>query len=340
MKINREELIQNLNLIKDQIGGGKILKYNSNFIFNGEFLIVFNDRIFAAIKFPTEFIANVPGEEFFKIINSIRAKNINITKKEEDNLSITTKNINILIKCLSIDLSIIDQLFSSLQKNNWSVLPVNFTEGLLLNVFCTSRDFTKPLFTCVHVKGKIVEATDNYRISRFVMSTDVKEEFFLPNDNVLSFLKLKILFSHYQKINNWLFFSDEQKKVYFGMRDMVGEFPDTSSFFAMKGKKVILPGNIESNIDLVSVLAEGDYDFDKRITFEIKDGILKCRTSHEKGKIETKINIDTKQKILFEINPIFLKEIIKKTKTFVYNDSFLKFIDSNYQYIISLYSGE
>lgn len=339
MKINREELLQTLSLIKDQMGGKNILEYNSTFIFNGKFLIVFNDRIFAAIKYPTEFIANVPGKEFYKIINSIKAKNISI-QKEENDLSIKAKNVNIVIKCLFIDLSTIDNLFFSLQKNNWSSLPVDFVQGLLLNVFCTAKDLTKPIFTCVHVKGNVVESTDNYRISRFVMNTPVKEEFFLPNDNVLSFLQLKTSFSYYQKINNWIFFSDEQKKIYFGMRDMVGEFPDTSSFFDMKGKKVTLPANIESNIDLVSVLAEGDYDFDKRITFEIKEGILKCRTSHEKGKIETKINIDTKQKILFEINPIFLKEIIKKTKTFVYNDSFLKFIDSNYEYIISLYSGE
>jgi len=338
MKINKKELLEKLDLVKNTaIGWKNILDVSNTFFFTGDYLVAYNDKTFFAIKIKTDFKCIVSAKEFYKIIYNIQQEKIKI-EKEKEQLKITGKNIQIEINCLLVDISLIEKTMELIPQK-WKKFPTNFYKGLSLNVFSTSKEITKPAFTCIHVKNDIIESSDNFRISKFIMNKTIKDELMLPFFSVAELLSLKIKLYLYAKSNGWLFLSDEDCFYVFGMRELCVDFPDTSSFFSLKGEKITLPEKFIDNVELVSVLASGDYDFDKRINIVIKDGYIYCKTQNQIGTIKTKFKTDNLQEINFEINPIFLKEILKNSLEFVYNNSYIMFISNNYKHVISLYQG-
>lgn len=331
MKINRLEFIDILQKIRPGLGKKDIVEQTTHFIFTGKNLLTYNDQISISYPFRSKIKCSVPADEFYKILNEIDCDDLEISL-EESILYFETKKVKVQ---LSVNLEIDKALLIEVNED-WKRLPSNFAESISFCSFSASKDMTHPVLTCLYINGQHVVSSDNYRISQYYMKGKMKDTFLFPASVVKELIKFPI--QSYSISESWLFFKTEDDVV-FSCRRMEGDFPDISKLFEIKGKEIILPKETKKAVNVSSILAEGEFESDRKIKVKIKDGKLTCSGEREIGKIDFCIEAKSLKgkEFSFGINPEFFNMILAKSNSVIIEDNKLLFIAENFKHIISLF---
>ncbi len=331
MKINRIELLEILKKIKPGLANKDIIEQTTHFIFTGKNILTYNDQISISHPFESELICSIPADEFYKILNEIDEEEIDLSL-QENILHFQTKKINVE---LSINLEI-DKALLIEADENWKRLPSNFLEGISFCLFSASKDMTHPVLTAIYINENKITSSDNYRISQYYTKGKIKDSFLFSASIIKELTKFPVV--QYSINDSWIFFKTEDE-IIFSCRQIEGEFPDTSSIFEIKGEEIILPEETKKAIDVSSILAEGEFESDKKITVNIKNGKLTCSGQRDIGKINFTIKADSLKgkEFTFGINPDFFKMILLKTNSVIIDENKLLFIAENFKHIISLF---
>ena len=91
------------------------------------------------------------------------------------------------------------------------------------------------------------------------------------------------------------------------------------------------------SVDTVSILAEGEYDIDKKIHIEIDKKKMKCKGIKDIGEIEVELSMEFDKKIQFAVNPIFLKDILNKSRKVKIGNDRILFDTGNFKHLIGLF---
>lgn len=336
MKINRQELLETLKTIKPALSTKDIVENSNTFIFTKNEIITFNDKMSIGIGFETDFECLVPADEFYKLLTEIDSENIDF-KIKDDKLLFNTGKIKASLSVHPIDEEILKTIRPD-SKLKWNKLPEDFSEGLSLCAFSTSKDMTHPALTCVNVNENEIISSDNLRISLYKLSEPVKDSFLIPASSVQELVKFEI--TRYCLQDSWVYFKS-RNKVTFCSRTVESEFPDCSHLLDVKGIKFKLPKDIKKSIKISSIMADGNFDIDKKIDVELSDGKIKCKGQNQSGWVESEAELSYKKDdIKFSINPDFFSHILDKATTACHNGNVLLFRSGNFKHLISLFEEE
>jgi hypothetical protein len=334
MKLNTMELQENLNNLYKHISKNKYSGENSNnFIFDEDRILTINDKYSFEIPFEIGMKISVSALEIIKIINGIKDSTI-ILKKKGDFVILKAGGVKAQIACQPFGDELLESMNPSSDK--WKKIPKGFNQGLKLSSFSVSKDPSNLVFNCLYINKNTITSTDDFRISKYNMEGEMKE-FLLPLSSAL------LLSSHNSKKyildDNLIHFKNEDGSI-FHSGLVEGDFPEVSEFFDIKGLSFELPSELQKTIDLVSVLAEGEYMLDKRIKINMENGLMKCKAENETGWIESEIKLKNKKDVSFMVNPVFMSEMLKLSSTATIGDDKIIFKAENFDHLIMIFSEE
>lgn len=327
-----KDLKEVLTLLSRNLKNKSIIEEHNSFVFNKNKIFVFNDNFALEIPFKSDIQAIVPALELSKIINGITEEDIKISCKNNQ-LTIAAGSVKAQINCYDWNKESVKLLTKDIK---WMKVPKDFNKGLKLTLFSASTDISQPVFNSISVSKNIIQSSDDFRASKFEMKGRMKS-FLLPLSCAIMLSQFKSV--EYIVTENWIHVKNEDGSI-FHSRILVGKFPDTSELFEVEGDIFELPKELSQTIDLVSVLAEGDFITDKKIQIDIYEGKMRCRAENETGWIESDIELDTRSSLSFLINPIFFGEVLKLSSEAITDGEKIEFISGNFRHMMMLFEEE
>lgn len=340
MKINKEQLIKTMDLVKPGLSTKDLIEFTDSFSFADDLLTTFNDEICIRAPFKSGIEGAIKAEKFIQVCNKLAAdKNGDFDIKQKDNeLLIRGKRTKAGLVFNPEGALPLEEIGSLPEK--WSKLPKNFLEGIRLSTFCASTDASLPVITCIYITNTILQTTDRYRAFKFNLSEKIKSPFLLPANCASIIIKYPII--KYAIGRNWAHFKTAEGLI-ISSRIYNETFPDISKFYNQKGIEISFPKNTLQALEKAGVFCEGESISDHLVTVVISSKKTWFKSQSAAGWFEETIPFRNKgidAQISFEININFLADILKTAKTCKYNDETISFSCDDWEHIITILKGD
>jgi len=338
MKIDKNKLIAILDIVRPGLSKKDIIEQTDSFAFMDGFVVTYNDEI--SVRFPIEGLdirGVVKATEFYNILKKMN--------KDEVDLSITGSEI--IVKAgrakagitLQTDMKLpLDEIST---KGGWhDVDGKELLKALEFVMFSCSRDMSKPILTCVHVrKDGCVESSDNFRLTRYNMGMEMPvPDFLIPHNSVHALLQYNVL--QIRHGHGWIHFKCDDGSV-FSCRIFEDAFPDIDNFLELKGKAVMLPKTLKEILDKASVFSKRDHFLDEFVIITMKDNRFSIRAEAENGWFEEQTNMKYKDTpYSFSVNPTFLGSIYSRLTKCIVGKNRMKFSGKKWDHVVVLMASE
>lgn len=304
----------------------------------GQYVYFLEDRIMAyngnvCIIVPTENKQEValPVDEFEKFVNRVSSDEIimtigdNIELKAGRAKATFAINSDILDKVKQINIQI---------PNKFVELPTKFIDGIKLTRHSISKDKGREDQTFLKVDGSILASTDNFRVSEYVLDSDM-ESMFIPRD------VLQYLISYNVKeyaVNEGVVYFKTEDDIYFMTRLGDVNFVEYKHLFEVEGNKFTFPKGMADMIDTASITVDGISDIDKMVKIVVSDGVITVSSQNDIGRVEVEEKIDDKATdASFFVNPEFMLDILKVTNEAIITDNLILFTIEGFRQLIALF---
>ena len=198
-----------------------------------------------------------------------------------------------------------------------------------------------------------VYSTDNLRVSRFILKSDLGIDILLPKENVPSLLKFPDLTEWaiiiQNKVPSWVCFRNPETGFVCGSRLVIGNFPKSSAienFFSMEGEEFRIPEDLKEKVLRAGKFVEGIIDEARIITVMIGENEIKLIAKKETGILTQISDIEySDQNIVFHIVPTLFEQILNRTNKITLvkrneGSSFVSFIVGDFSHVLQVRLGE
>lgn len=333
MEINKKELIKKLEDTKPGLSNKEIIEFADSFSFSNNQILTYNDFVCVKCPIDLDLKGTIKAEHFHKIVNKIKPdKEGNIKLKVKDNELIISANKDKVGIPINLEGEFqLDELGKEIKK--WDKLPEDFMQGIKLAVFSVSKDASKPKLTCLHINKNIIESSDAQRAFKYQLKNEIKHEFLLPAFAVPALKNHDIKF--YNVTKNWCHFKTNEDVIISCRMYEDISFPDTDFLFDIDGPEVLFPSEMILKIEKAIIFAQQDDD--QIITIEIKKNLINIKSKCDSGWYRGKIIMKSDTELSFEINPFFLKDILKSSnKCIISEQGLMKFDSDDWSYVINI----
>lgn len=323
MKIKKNVLLEILDLSKLAVATKEQVEQLSHFIFTGDEIVTFNNRMAIFYEFKTDFICSVRAKMFYNQLSKFKA----------DEISVSLNGAKLVMSApnekasLSVTLDTDDEVFNVLHMiQNDHVdcerfnVPEDFEEGLNFTSFSASKDAADGILGCVRVSDNHVYSTDNWRATQYEMDEAINNELLV--DYLVASQLNKFEVFEYSLGKSWIsFYCDNNITI--STRRIQGEYPDYSQAFEQEGwQQLEFPETLSEAADFVSVILSEEHPLEKVADIKIKGYQItvscdKITESSEKTVVFDDIKTDID--LNFSINLEFLKKILTHTHKMVYD---------------------
>lgn len=336
MKIKRAELQTILENLRPGLARRDIVGKLSDFTFSGNRLCTFNDQISISHPFESEFECSVDGQNFYSVIVNIPEGEIDLTLKEsklvikgeKSKASLVTSEGGVVSSKIKVP---------RINSKKWKDLPELFTKGVKLCSFSVSTDLTRPALTCIAVKGDKIFSADNLRISKFLLSAPVGDDFLITGASAAVLAKYPV--TKYLKDDSWIHFKTEGD-IIFSCRVIVDVFPDVSGYFKVDGVSFALPDELRNVVDSVSVVADEEFSIDRIISVLLskKEKTITCSGKGSLGSFERTCALGGRiqHDVEFDINPSFFSEVLYSGSEMTLGESHALFTGDAFAHVMCL----
>ena len=336
-KFDRQELIAVLDKLKPALATKAIVEQTTHYLFMKDRIATYNDEMCCAEKYPIGFSGSVKAEEFYKLLSKSSAKKVDLDLQEGQ--------VKVRVGSSSFGLAYMEEgeahkKVSSLGHDElkWRPLPEDLKNGLILCSFSASKDMTRPALTGVYVSGDNVLSSDNYRISWYRLHDELRRKFLLPASSVVHLVNYDV--NEYCLTDSWMHFREGD--FVFSTRLLSEEFPEKAKEFFPEevGECFELPQEMGNTLDKALVLLQDDFLLDKEVSITFSQNEVVCDVKKKDvGWLTEKTEMEAgpKEDVSIKVNPIFLKEILKKTtKLSVISEDKILFMSDNFKHLIAL----
>jgi len=318
MKINKEQLLQALAIVKPALANKDILEQATSFAFSEGQVLTYNDEI--SISHPVEgidFEGAIKAEELYGLLTKLKKDEIDLELKETE-LQVKSGRVSAGLRLeeeIKLPINEIPGKWKKLQN------PKQFKEFMIMAAQTCSSDMTLPKLTCVCVRkeGQVI-GSDSYRLVQCQGEPNPVADFLIPATSVMELVKINP--THIQLEKQWIHFRNKQGTV-FSSRRVNETYIDKDKIeevLAVKGKgKIEFPIKILEMLGRLKQFAKRDFSFDEIVEVEIKKGkiIMKASAIETKSWIEEKASIDCQEDLSFMMNPTLFENILKVTRSCV-----------------------
>ena len=345
MKVKAEELLKALETVKPALAQKDIVPEMTHFVFDGNYLSAYDDKISISVEFQSDQTFCVKGDDLFNIISKLnKEKEVTITKKKD---KVTVKQGRRSATLATSEGTFINEYIESVHDSiseEFSELPEDFVKGLSMCYPCASGDASSGVFNCVSVENNRILSSDRNRIGVYYLGSDIDEPFLIKASAVHKLVNYEI--THYLVADKWVHFLTEND-IIFSIRKVDAEdgFPDFIYLIeqAEKAKnKIDLPEEMKDMIDFASIMSEADVYYKKAfITIDGDKLTVKCKTKERGSAIaSTKLKKSSKKKIEFVINPTFLLYTIGLAKSIKVDGKKALLTAGDFKYLVALFGDD
>lgn len=305
MRIKREELLSDLELVQPGLSSRDIIEQSSCFVFKKGRVYSFNDEVFCSHATKLRIQGAVPNKPLVEQLRKLPDDDVDI-EATENTLTIRGKGGREVEIRMEKEIAL--QIHSVEMPSKWYSLPKEFNEAINVVAECASRDVSKAIH-CVHIHTDWIEACDNVRLSRYTMKTGLKEAVFVKGDSIKHLPSLGM--TEIGQTEAWIHFRNASGLV-MSCRKYAEEYPDLTELLKVKGSKMILPKKLKEAAERAEIASSEKSD-ENYITVQLKPGKLRVKgegvTSRYKEPMKTSYDGPP---LKFSISPKILIELVTR----------------------------
>lgn len=333
MVIDRIKLKEILDTVKYGLAGkDESLVGSTSFYFAGETVYTFNDSVSVSCPVPEiDFEGEVNATELLGFIS--RAKGKEVTIVVEDSVLMLTSGKATAGLALKEDSTLPIDSIGEISK--WEPIDAQFLKAISFVRNACGKDFTRPILTCVHVAGEIIEGSDGYRVAVVTLPVKVPVNTFLLPAVVVPYV-IAINPTFISLGTAWVHFKTENDVV-LSCRIFEDTFVDTTPYRKHQGQDIVFPDNILEILNRAIVFNSNDAGNNAYVQVDVAANKIEVSSKSETGWFKEKAKIDYKgDELSFMITVALLQDILKQTKTAKYAKTILTFSFDNHLYVTML----
>lgn len=324
-----------LEAVKPGLGQKEVCEQATSFAFLPGEVVTFNDEI--AVRYPIglQITGAVRANELYKLISKIKDEEIELEATENE-LLISGKRAKAGLK-LEAEIKLPLEELTELD-GKWRKLPETFLPSVKMAFPFAAKDMSKPILSCVNIKGQMVEATDDFRIIQIDMGVAAKKAFREALQIPATAAKQLIRYSvkEFCCSPGWGHFRADSGAV-FSCRVMAEDFPDPSPFFDVEGVELKLPKTMKELLEKAGVFSAAQSDSDEEVKITVENKKLTIRSEGESGWFEETVNCAfSGDPISFSVSPAMLKDILDHLQHCTVGDNSMLFVGDNFKYVVCL----
>lgn len=331
MRINREELISDLQMVKAGVSPREFIEQSSCFIFQDGMVMTFNDEV--ACKKTTclkGITGAVQAAALTAILEKLTEPELKVRENEKGELEFRGKKKGFgIVKDAEIFLPI-DRVEVP---EKWKSLPPEFTEAVGLVQHCVSTDENRFLLTCIHLTPTHIEACDNLQVMRCQIETKLKTSVLVRGTSLQHLTSLAM--DKIALTESWLHFRNQSGLIY-SCRRYAEEYHNLDGILSVKGHPIVIPKGLSEASDRAAVFA-ADKAGDPLMTVALRDGLIRLTGEGLSGwyKEIKKANYHGPP-MEFVIAPELLKHISSKHSDAQISQKKLKVNGGSWEYVTVL----
>lgn len=326
----------------------KLVEYADNLLFLKDYIAAYDGTKYVLMEVKTGLEGSVKLNEFKTYLGRMAEEEIEFSMKKNQ-LVVQTKETPFSFGLSWYDPGQTHDLIKTLIKQEkdikWKRMPKDLASALVLCSFSASKDIKKGPLCGVYLDGKDVISSDNYRISWYERKQGMAGgPYLIPARSTVNLLLFDT--KEYAINERWAHFKGAG--FIYGTQLMGPEnFPGAKAtkFFPQKtGKGLALPKEeLITALDDALVMLQDENILSKQCQISVEAKKIKVDVERKgygwyKRAVKFK-GTGIKKPITFKINPVFLKEVIKRDMTFnpnSENKNIALFLMEDYKHLISL----
>ena len=329
MKISREMLLKQLEIVAPGISNKEIVEQSSCVVFRDGFILSYNDEVSCRIPSDVELSGAIHAQTMLDVLRKMKEEVIEV-EVEETQIILIGKSKRIGIRRESdIQLSV-DKVEPP---GKWKKLPEDFSDGLEMVSACAGKDENKFAITCVQFHPEWMQATDDYQVAQYQIALPIKSEVLIRASTIKQVIPFGV--TKISVTENWAHFRSPIGLI-ISCRQHIENFPDTSHYFDKSGQKVRLPKALAEAAELAEVFSSQNTDKNE-IMITLKPGKVVIYGEGNSGwsREVKKLKYDGPI-IQFRAIPKLLKTVAEKHNECEICDGILKVTGGNYMYVTAL----
>lgn len=319
-------------------------KLNSNFIQSSiqeidNFLFIQNKKIIRTNgdvlisvlidDLDLDFKAVLNFDIFYKFIKKVKddfqiEKNNNVVK-------VTSGNVELEIISQDELLERVDRILKVTELEFLEVVEITdeFYTGVNLMFFGNMKLTPGGMSETVFFNDENIVRTDRKRLSWYKLSKSLNKEFSINVEKLKELTKYKMdSFSFNERTLKGV---KDNLEFYCLLDDKTA--PPFHNLFEQEYPLVLdIPEGVEYGLDFGALISDDD-EFDMLVNVEIKDKKIKITGEGSKGKIKFSDKTSIAEDLNFSINPVFLKNLLKLSRTMKRKDKFVLFESDSFSHI-------
>lgn len=326
MKIEREELLTQLQLVQSGLSSREVIEQSSCFVFEGGWVKTFNDEVACRIRTEVTFEGAVQAKLLLMTLERLKDKFLRVRVNDDGELEFLGKNKNFaVVRDAEIFLPI-DRVEKP-PKDTWTRVPEGLIEALRLVGGCVSSDESRFMLTCVHLHPDYVEACDNLQIMRCRIKTGLKESVLVRGSSLKDLVQLGA--TKMAQTKTWMHFRNA-KGLIFSCRQYAEKYPCLDELIQLEaGKAISLPKRVAEATDMAEVYAS-DRAGEPLVSVRLTNGMMKVSGRGLAGwyREVTKV-VYQGPKLVFFIAPHLLRHVCENYASAQITDGKLKAVSAS-----------
>lgn len=253
MRVNREDLLNELESVRPGLSPKEIIEQSSCFVFSEGAVMTYNDEVACTRKCSLDIEGAVQAEPLIAMLAKFPNDELDITPVEGE-LQIKAGRRSSGIRMEQQILLPIDVVE---KPRTWKPLDPEFAEAVDIVSRCASTDQSQFSVTCVHIHPDYVEACDNYQLSRFPMKNPIDQPYLVRVNSLKHIIDLGM--TKFSETDSWVHFRNKQK-LRLSCRRSLETYPDFSPFLKVKGTPTTLPKGLGEAVDKAEVFSKENAD--------------------------------------------------------------------------------
>ena len=330
MRINRENFLNDLEMVKAGLSPREFIEQSSCFVFSNKMVMTFNDEVACRKEIGIDVTGAVQAQSLLNILEKLDDPELKVRENEQGELEFrgqgkgfgVTKDTEIFLPIDRVEMP-----------EKWHPLPKEFTEAVGLVQHCISTDESRFLLTCIHLGPEYIEACDNLQVMRCKVKTGLKNSVLVRGTSIKSITSLGM--DQAAMTKSWIHFRN-QAGLIFSCRRYTENYPSLDKIISSEGHPIVIPKGLAEASDRAAVFAQ-DKSGDPLVTVSISNGVIRLKGEGLSGWYrEVKKTSYEGPPIEFVIAPELLKHISERYSDAQIGEDRLKVVGGGWEYVTVL----
>ena len=253
MRINREELLRQLEATLPGLSTREIIEQSSCFIFKDKTIRTYNDEIACNQKSILDIEGAVQAMPLISILRKLQ--------EDELEIGINKKHTQLLVKGkhrrsgIRMEQDIVLPIEAVEKPKKWKKLPSNFADAVSIVQPCAGSNESQFVMTCIHICPEWMEACDNHQMTRFRIKTDISKPVLIRKESLKHIVSMDM--TKFSETKHWIHFGNSTGLI-LSCRHFVEDYPMediTKVMKGFKGKPLTLPKGLKEAIEKAEIFS-------------------------------------------------------------------------------------